>query len=114
MIRSLSLDRKALVADPQGFCVANVGFTHEAAEELSVLSADLASLSTRRNGVIHGNLRIESQNWALVDASGNSKLGFWPLRIGTNCFVLVVQGVPAFNQWLYCDVIWALCRRYLQ
>lgn len=113
MVGQLSHARKALIADPQGFCVANAGFTHEAAEELSVLSADLASLSTRRRGVIQGNLRIESQNWALVDASGNSQLGFWPLRIGSDTFVLAVQGVPAFNQWAYCDVVWALCAHYL-
>lgn len=113
MVERLSHDHKALIADAQGFCIANAGFTHEAAEEVSVLSADLASLSSRRSGVIQGNLRIESRNWALVDASGNSKLGFWPLRIGANTFVLVVQGVPAFNQWAYCDVVWALCKRYL-
>lgn len=112
LLGSLSSRKRVLVADAEGFYVASTGFNHETAEELSALSADLASLSERRRGALLGNLRLAGSNWALVDASGNSQVGFWPLHLGGTHFVLVVAGVPRFNQWTYADLIWTLSHRY--
>ncbi|MBT2989454.1 MAG: hypothetical protein B6D72_01430 [gamma proteobacterium symbiont of Ctena orbiculata] len=103
---------KALLADSHGFYVAASGFTHEAAIELSALSADLASLDNRHQSLTHNNLRIPTSAWALVDAAGNSQLGFWPLFIDDQRFALVLQGVPHLNQSVFTSLVWALSTRY--
>ena len=110
----LSSSGKALIADTQGFYLASNGFPHETAEELSALSAELASLDERRRGMLHGNLRLANRNWAIVDASGYSQLGFWPLYLGSARFVLVIGGMPALNQDVYASLVWILCHRYNQ
>lgn len=114
MLPPLTESGKALLAAANGFYVAAVGFTHEAAVELSALSADIASLDTRHGGLIRQNLRLGSDAWALVDAAGNSQLGFWPLFIGDHRFTLVLQGVPHFNQPAFTELVWALSTRYAQ
>jgi hypothetical protein len=105
---------KVLLADALGFNVAAAGFTHEAAVELSALSADLASLEDRHRGLIQQNLHLGSSAWALSDAAGNSQLGFWPLFIDTHRFVLVLQGQPQFNQSAFTELAWALSTRYAE
>ncbi len=112
ILKSLSSDTKTLLADSQGFHLSSTGFTHEAAEELSALSGDLASLYVRHQGVIKGNLNIRSSAFALVDAAGYSQLGFWPLYIGNLLFMLAVSGVPRFDQDAFVDLVWLLHKRY--
>jgi hypothetical protein len=112
LLPPLSDCSKALLADSHGFYVAASGFTHEAAIELSALSADLASLDSRHQALTHNNLRISTSAWSLVDAAGNSQLGFWPLYIDDHRFVLVLQGVPHFNQPAFTSLVWALSTRY--
>jgi hypothetical protein len=114
LLPSLADSGKVLLADSHGFYVASAGFTHEAAVELSALSADLASLDDRHGGLIHQNLRIDSSAWALDDAAGNSRLGFWPLFIHIHRFVLVLQGQPQFNQAAFTELVWALSTRYAE
>lgn len=112
ILQLLSSDAKALLADDQGFYLASAGFTHEAAEELSALSGDLSSLYARHQGVIKGNLNIKSSAFALVDAAGYSQLGFWPLYIGDLLFMLVISGVPRFDQDAFVNLVWSLHQRY--
>lgn len=112
LIEPLSSDGKALLADGQGFYLAGAGFTHEAAEELSGLSGDLSSLYVRHQGIIKGNLNIKSSAFALVDAAGYSQIGFWPLYVGDLLFVLVISGVPRFDQDAFINLIWTLHNRY--
>jgi len=112
LLPSLSGSQKALLADPQGFYLATHGFSHETAEELSALSADLASLSERHSGLLYNNIGLNSSAWAIVDGSANGKLGFWPLYIGNNRFVLVLSGMPQLNQANLVNLIWALNKRY--
>lgn len=112
LLAKLSSSGKALFADSQGFYISSQGFPHETAEELSALSADLAALHSRHNGLIQGNLGLSTSSWALVDAWGNSQLGFWPLYIGEQRFVLVLTGQPLFNQSAFVDLVWALSKRY--
>lgn len=103
---------KVLLADAHGFSVAAEGFTHEAAVELSALSADIATLDARHGGLIRQNLRLGTNAWALVDAAGNGQLGFWPLFIDNHRFTLVLQGEPRFNQPVFTELVWALSTRY--
>ena len=112
LLRALTGSGKALLADHQGFYLATEGFSHETAEELSALTADLASLHQRHSGLLAKNLAIDSSAWALVDASGNSRLGCWPMNIGGHRFTLVISGVPQFNQWPFVQLAWMLTKRY--
>lgn len=112
LLKSLSVNGKVLLADQQGFYLASSGFPHEVAEELSALSADLATMHTRRSGLLVNNLGMASSAWAIVDAAGNGKIGFWPLFIGSQRFVLVVSGLSQFNHPDFVNLIWVISRRY--
>ncbi len=112
LLSVLSGSGKALLADQQGFYLATHGFSHEAAEELSALSADIASLHQRHSGLLRNNLGIESSAWSVVDASGDSHLGCWPVFIGDQRFSLVLGGVPQMNQMALTDLVWTLTKRY--
>ncbi len=112
VLAPLSGSGKALLADSQGFYLATVGFPHETAEELSALSAGLAELYGRYHGLLHNNVGIPTGNWGLVDAAGNSEIGFWPLHIGKQRFTLVLAGLPQLNHTAFVDLVWSLARRY--
>jgi hypothetical protein len=112
VLPALSSQKKVLLADEEGFYLGCQGFSHEAAEELSALSAELAILHHRRTGLLKNNLGINHQAWALVNAYGDSQLGFWPLYIGQYRFILVIAGIPYFNQPDFIGLAWALSIRY--
>ena len=112
IICKFSNKNKALLCDSQGLCIANNGFPVEMQEEISVLSADIAIMHKRRALNINKKLKLNSQAWSIVDASGNSCLGFWPLNINKEVFVLVIEGFPFFNQPEMIDLVWALYLRY--
>lgn len=112
LLAAISLKGKVLLADNQGFYLSTSGFPHEVAEELSALSAEIAVIHERRSGVLLNNMGISSNAWAIVDAAGNSKIGFWPIYLGANRFVLVISGIPYFNRPELVTLIWALSVRY--
>jgi hypothetical protein len=112
LLPTFSSSGKALLADGQGFYIASYGFAHETAEELSALSADLASLHERHQGLLRNNLGMGTDAWALIDAGGNSQVGFWPLFVGDQRFVLVLGGMPYFNHQALTSLVWALSIRY--
>lgn len=112
LLGQFSSIEKALLSDALGLYIATAGFPHEAAEEISALSADLADLHARHKGLLEGNLGFSTSNWGLIDAAGNSQIGLWPLHIGTYRFVLVVSGMPILNQPQFTDLVWLLARRY--
>lgn len=112
LLSKISENGKVLLADNQGFYLANHGFVHEVAEELSALCAEIAIIHERRSGLLLNNLGIGSHAWAIVNAGGNSQVGFWPLLIGDTRFVIAILGVPHFNQPEFVELVWALSRRY--
>ena len=112
LLGRISESGNVLLADEQGFYLACSGFAHEVAEELSALSADLATVHNRRSGLLLNNMGITSHAWAVVDAFGCSQIGFWPLFIGDHHFVIAISGVPHFNQPEFVTLIWALSIRY--
>ena len=112
LLAQLSDTGSALLADADGFYLARSGIAHETAEELSALSADVASLHTRHKGLLANNLGMGSSAWALVDAAGNSRVGIWPIWVAEHRFALVLMGEPRLNQPAYRDLVWALWRRY--
>ena len=111
-IAALSASGEALIADAEGFLVASHGFDDPAAERLAALSADIASLHDRHAAYLADTSGTSSGAWAIVDIAGNSRMGFWPMYIGANRFVLAVKGMPALHQPAFADLIWALSVRY--
>ncbi|HFD11319.1 MAG TPA: hypothetical protein ENJ32_02445 [Crenotrichaceae bacterium] len=112
LLFNLTENGKALLADAQGFYLATAGFAHETAEELAALSADVLKLQDRHAGLLLNNLNIGSQAWGVVDASGNSRLGIWPLHIGKHRFALVMTGIPHFNHPNFVHLVWTIATRY--
>lgn len=114
LLAAISESGKVLLADDQGFYLACSGFPHEAAEELSALSAELATVHKRRSGLLSNNMGIASHAWALVDAFGASQIGFWPIFVGGRRFVLAIAGTPHFNQAEFVSLAWILTTRYVK
>lgn len=112
ILADLAGHNKALLADEQGFYLASHGFHHETAEELAGLSADVGNLHQRHQGLIAGNLSLQTSAWALINVGGNSEIGFWPLYVGQQRFVLILSGLPRLNQAATVRLVWALVRRY--
>ena len=112
LLAKLSGSGKALLADEEGFYLASHGFAHETAEGVSALSADLASLYQRHHRLLQNNIGVESSAWAIVNAGGDSHLGFWPLYIGEQRFSLAITGLPTLNQPAFMQLIWFLSERY--
>ncbi|MDH5649800.1 MAG: hypothetical protein OEY67_09105 [Gammaproteobacteria bacterium] len=112
LLKPLSGNGNVLLADHQGFYIAGHGFDQGKVEEISALTADLASLQERHMSLLTRDLDMSTSAWALVDAAGNSQIGFWPLYIGEQRFVLAVEGMPCLNQTALTQIIWALSVRY--
>lgn len=112
IISVFSKNGKVLLSDSQGFSITNVGFPDNMIEEISVLSADIAIMHKRRAVEINKNLGLTSQAWSIVDASGNSCLGFWPININQEVFVLAIEGTPFFNHPSIVTLVWILYLRY--
>jgi len=112
ILPELSSSRRALLADPQGFYVTTTGFPHEAAEELAALSAAVGILHERNTWLLQGNLRLNTSAWAVVDAAGNSRIGFWPLYVDSHRFVLTLGEMPMFNHPNMVKLAWVLFRHY--
>ena len=112
LLKPLSDEGKAVLAESRGLYLGSAGFTHEAAEELAALSANLASVYTRHKELLAGNLGYRQRAWGLIDPGGNSEVGFWPVYIGQNLFTLIIAGMPQLNQPGFKELIWALEIRY--
>ena len=112
LLSSIAENGKVLLADKEGFYLVSSGFPHEVAEELSALSAEILTVHDRRSGLLLNNMGLASNAWAVVDAFGNSHVGFWPLFIGKNRFVIAISGIPHFNQPDFVSLVWALSIRY--
>lgn len=112
LLSQISEEGKILLADDQGFYLSCNGFPHEVAEEISALSAELNVIHERRAGLLIKNMGLNSHAWAVVNASGNSQLGFWPLFIGKSQFVIALSGIPHFKQSEFITLVWLLSIRY--
>ena len=112
LLAQLSDVQKTLLADENGFYLAAAGYTHEAAEELAGLSADLLSLQSRHGRLLKNNLRINTETWGLLDPAGRAELGFWPLFIGQQRFMLVVSGTPRLQDQSFVTLVQDLDKRY--
>lgn len=112
LLGSLSDSKKVLLAEHSGLYLGASGFPHEAAEELAAISANLSEVYQRHKSLLQENLRFNQHAWGLIDAAGNSEVGFWPLYIGYNQFSLVIHGMPQLNRPGFKHLIWSLVKRY--
>ena len=112
LLGSLSDSEKALLAEHSGLYLGASGFPHEAAEELAAISANLSEVYQRHKRLLQGNLRFNQHAWGLIDAAGNSEVGFWPLYVGYNQFTLVIHGMPQLNRPGFKHLVWSLMKRY--
>lgn len=112
LLAKLSDEGKAVLAEQRGFQLGATGYTHEVTEELAALGADLASVQERHTRLLHNNLRIRADGWGIVNAGGYSEIGFWPLYFGNEYFILVLGGLPRFNQAAFTTLVWSLGVRY--
>jgi hypothetical protein len=107
LLSQLSDEGKAILADKRGLYLGTAGFAHETA-----LGGDLASVHERHSRLLHGNMRLRSDGWGMVNASGYCEVGFWPLYFGDDYFILIVNGMPRFNQEAFTTLVWTLGVRY--
>lgn len=112
MLSALSDNQRAVLADEQGLYLSQVGFAHESAEELSALSANLHAVQSRHRKLLHNNMGVGSSAWGLIDAAGNSQLGFWPLYLQATKFTLILSGMPRFNHPSFVSLASCLALRY--
>jgi hypothetical protein len=112
MLKRVSVEGKAVLADDQGFYLSTSGIPHETAEALSAVSANLGSIYEKHQRLLINNLGLRDQAWTLANAAGNSRLGFWPMYIGSQRFVLAILGRPTLNQPEFRDLVWVLAIRY--
>lgn len=104
---------KVLLADEQGFALAQKGFSAEEAEALAALAADLLLLHERHQRLTQVHLELFGCSWALVNSVGQSELGFWVINVGREKFLLVIEGMPYLNRHSFVDLASVLIRRYL-
>ncbi|MGK0270754.1 MAG: hypothetical protein ACI88H_001404 [Cocleimonas sp.] len=112
LLSSLSDSKKVLLAEHSGLYLGASGFPHEAAEELAAISANLSEVYERHKRLLNGNLHFNQRAWGLIDAAGNSEVGFWPMYVGYNQFALVIHGMPQLNRPTFKRLVWLLMRRY--
>lgn len=112
LLSQLSDDGKAVLAERRGLHISSAGFNHESTEEFAALGADLLAVHERHEKLLHRHLRARGDGWGLVNASGYGEIGFWPLYIGAQQLILVIGGLPQFNQPAYTTLVWALAVRY--
>ncbi|MBR9882552.1 MAG: hypothetical protein GYB21_02385 [Oceanospirillales bacterium] len=104
---------KVLLSDEQGFSLAQKGFEPADEEAVAGLAADIMMLSERDTSLINNHLGLYGCSWALVNAVGQSDLGFWVLTIGREKFLLIIEGMPYLNRQPFVDLTSVLIRRYL-
>lgn len=112
LLPELSVTGKVVLADPQGFCVANTGYPEAVADELAALSASLCSIQDRNIALLQDALGLGTSAWGVVNASGNSQVGFWPVYIGVNRFVLIIDAMPRLRHPSTTRLLWSLVHRY--
>ncbi len=112
LLKELSSTGKALLADDQGLHLAVSGFSIEIAEELSAVSGSVLALQSKHSRFLAKNMNQKTTSWGIINPTGDSQLGFWPLPLGNVQFILVISDVPRLNRISFRNLIWMLCHKY--
>ncbi len=103
-----------MLANDQGFHLANVGFSKEIADELAVVAAELHSFHHKRvkRIVVEGVAR--SDVWSILGQDSSSGLSFRPIHTDHQNFILIIKGSPNFNNSGLLDLARILMNKYNQ
>jgi len=112
LLETLSSTGKALLADTDGQVAWTTGFAPERAAGLAGLASELALVHARYADALRTATGEATEAWALVDGSGLSRLGCWPIYIGRTRFVLVVQGLPHLAHPNFTTLVWLLVQHF--
>ena len=112
LLKQLSDTGRALLANDTGLYIAESGFHHESAEEISALAGEVIRLSEQHALLIRNNLNINQSAWGICDPSGQSHLAFYPLYFGEYKFVLVIAGTPQLQSDAFVKMVELLYQRY--
>lgn len=112
LLAPLAQDGRAALVDDQGFTLATVGFSADAAAELSVFAAEVSRIQQRRS--IDAALPSSVEGWGLIDSRGVPSISICPIQVGAQPFVLILGGFPRLRQEPFVTLIAALSRRYAE
>lgn len=112
LLPALSDTGRVLLSETHGLHLGSIGFDAHMVEQLAALGAELAIVQKRYANVLHDDLNKSTGAWGLVNAAGNSEIGFWPIYFARQSFVVVIEGLPRFNQPEFTELVWLLARRY--
>lgn len=112
LLAALSNTGRAILADDRGLYLVTAGFYHEAAVEIAALAGDILTLSNRHALLLKNNLNLNSNAWAISDPAGQSELGFFPMYMGHQSFVLIVDGIPKLQGEEFVTLVQSLSHRY--
>ena len=105
-------DQACLLANDQGFQLANAGFVKDHADELAAVAAELNSFHLKRVQQLVDKGVIDSNIWSILSHQANSRLSFWPLHTDHQKFILIIKGPTQFNNNGLLDLARVLMNKY--
>lgn len=111
-LSNLSSSGQALLADLNGYPIADTGFDALHSQHLAALAAELAVLHNRHADYLEDALAIDQPGWGIIDPLGSSKIGAWILNTEKRHFVLLIDGMPNLNRQEFVTLAWLLVHRY--
>ena len=90
-------DDACMVANDQGFHLANVGFAKDHADELAAVAAELHSFHIKRVQRLVSQGVASSDTWSILGHHSSSGLSFRPLHTDHQNFILINKGPAKFN-----------------
>jgi hypothetical protein len=112
LLPKLSSVGRGMLVDWNGLALASAGVEETTADALAALSADLIAVQERHAERLARNVGLATHGWAAVNAFGSSRIGAWPLYIGTTRLMLVLLGEPQLNRSEFLALVWLLVSRY--
>lgn len=112
LLPELSSVRAGLLVDWNGLALASCGMDDDLAATLGALGADLIAVQERHSARLAVQLGLATHGWAAVDAYGSSRVGAWPLYVGSTRLMLIVLGEPRFDRDAFLELVWLLVTRY--
>lgn len=112
LLTVLSTTGHTFLSDSHGFPLFSSGFSRDDEEALSVMTAEFSTIYEKHRAVIQDNIDSPTQAWGMIDVTGQSNMGIYPITIGHQSFNLLVQGRPRLDHPNFVILAWLLYSRY--
>ena len=112
LLPRLSSVEQGLIVDWNGLSLASAGIDEATANTLAALGADLIGVQERHAERMAEHLGQSTHGWAAVDAYGSSRIGAWPLYVGSKRMLLILLGEPRLNDPSFLALVWLLVENY--